>query len=72
MWEFGCLGALAHVILVLHECIWNAPAVSLVLSTIHDTGSLGSLLHQVIYPLGSMVPPWVSASRFLTGIERLS
>ena len=38
----GGLGALARVILVVCDCIWNAPAVSLVLPTFYDTGSLGS------------------------------
>ena len=33
------------VILVLHECIWNEPSISLVLPTLDVTGSLGSLLH---------------------------
>ena len=42
---------------VLRECIWNAPAVSLVLLTFDDTGFLGSSPRQMIYPLGSMVPP---------------
>ena len=35
-------GGRARFILVLRECIWNAPAVSLVLPTSDDTGSLGS------------------------------
>ena len=39
----GETGARARVILVLRECIWNAPTVSLVLSTFDHTGSLGSL-----------------------------
>ena len=50
-------GGRAHVILVLRECIWNAPAVSLVLPAFDDTGSLGSPPRQVVYPLVSMVPP---------------
>ena len=52
---------LALVILVLHECIWNA--VSVVFPTFEDTGSLGSP-RQVVYPPGFMVPPRVTASRF--------
>ena len=44
-------GARALFILVLRECIWNMPAVSLVLPAFNDTGSLGSLPHQVDYPL---------------------
>ena len=47
---WGGQGAHAHVILVLCECIWNAPAVSLVLPAFDDTTSLGS--HQVVYPPG--------------------
>ena len=54
----GSQGARSRVIFVLRECIWNAPAVSLF---------LGSPPRQVIYPTGSMVPPWVTASRFLAG-----
>ena len=46
----GGQGAYARVILVLHECIWNAPAVSLVLPAFDHTGSLGSLPRQVVYP----------------------
>ena len=60
-------GASARVILVLRECIWNATAVSLVLSAIGYTGCLGSPLCQVVYLPGSMVPPWVAASSFLAG-----
>ena len=59
--------ACAHVILVLREYILNGPTVSLVLPAFEDTGSLGSPLRQVVYLLGSMVPPWVTASRFLAG-----
>ena len=57
----------ARVILVLPECIWNPPAVSRVLPAFDDTGSLGFLPRQVVSPLGSMVPPWVTASHFLAG-----
>ena len=42
----GGSGARARVILVLRECIWNAPAMSLVLPAFDDTGSLGSPLRQ--------------------------
>ena len=52
-------GARNRVILVLRECI------SLVLPVFDDTGSLGSPPGQVVYPPGSMVPTWVTASRFL-------
>ena len=54
-------------IVVLRECIWNAPAVSLDLPAFDDTGSLGSPTRQVVYPPDSMVPPWVTASHFLAG-----
>ena len=37
-------GARDRIILILHECIWNAPVVSLVLPAFEDTGSLGSPL----------------------------
>ena len=40
------------VILVLHECIWNASAVSLVLSAFDDTVCLGSSPRQVVCPPG--------------------
>ena len=48
----GVHGASACVIVVLRECILNVPAVSLVLSTYNDTGSLGSPPRQVIYSPG--------------------
>ena len=38
----------ARVVIVLRECIWNAPAVSLFLPAFDDTGSLG-------YPPGRVV-----------------
>ena len=59
-------GACARVLL-LRECIWNAPVVSLVLPAFDDNGSLGSPPSRKVYPLVSMVPPWVTASRFLAG-----
>ena len=43
-------GARARVILVLRECIWNAPAVSLVFPAFDDAGSLGYPPRQVVYP----------------------
>ena len=48
----GGQGTHACVILVLWECIWNAPVVLLVLPAFDDTGSLGSLPRQVVYPSG--------------------
>ena len=71
---FTCWGGLeahAFVILVLCECIWNAPSILLVLPTFDNTSSLGSPLHQVVYPAGSMVPPLVTASCFLVGDEEV-
>ena len=59
----GGQGARACVILVLSECIWNAPAV---LPTFDDTGSLGSHPRRVVYPPGSILG---DASRFLAGIR---
>ena len=44
-------GDCACAILVLLECISNALTVLLVLAAFDDTGSLGSLPHQVVYPL---------------------
>ena len=55
---FGVEGARA-LILILHECIRNA--ASLALPAFDDTGSLG------FHPSCFMVPPWVTASRFLVG-----
>ena len=49
----GGLGTHPRFILVLRECIWNAPAVLLVLSTFDDTGSLGFPQRWVVYPPGS-------------------
>ena len=63
----GGEGARALIILVLHECTWNAAAVSLVLPAFDDTGSIGSPPHHMVYPPGSMVPLWVTASYFLAG-----
>ena len=48
----GGQAARTRVILILRECVWNAPAVLLVLPAFDDTGSLGSPPHQVVYPLG--------------------
>ena len=59
--------ACALVILILRECIWNAPAVSLVHPPFDDTASLGSPPRQVGYPPGSLVSPWMTASHFLAG-----
>ena len=67
MWVQLCRGprARACVILVLRECIWNAPTASLVFPDFDDIGSLGYSLSQVVYPPLSMIPPWVTSSRFL-------
>ena len=61
----GQVVAHARVIRALRKCIWNAPVVLFVLPAFDDTGSLGSLSRQVVYPPVFMVPPWVTASRFL-------
>ena len=58
IWGRGSLGSICGegqgartlIILVLRECIRNAPAVSLVLPAFDDTGSMGSPLRQVVYP----------------------
>ena len=54
MWVqlLGGQGARARVILILLECVWNAPAVSLVHPAFDDIGSLGSPPRQVVYPPG--------------------
>ena len=56
-----------HVVLVLYVCIWNAITVTLVLPALDDTCSLSSPPCQVVYPPGSRVSPWVTASHFLVG-----
>ena len=55
----------ASVILVLRECIWKAPTVSLVISNFDYTSFLGSPPSQGVYPPGSMVLLRVTASHFL-------
>ena len=57
-------GACSRVILVLRECIWNAPTVSLVLPAFDYTDSLAFPSRCVVY---SLVSPWMTASRFLEG-----
>ena len=47
----GSQVARARVFLVLSECIWNAPAVSLVHPAFDDAGSLGSPPRQGSVPL---------------------
>ena len=57
-------GSYARVILVLHECIWNATTVLLVLPAFDDTSLLGSPLHHMVYrPSVSLL---VTASHFLS------
>ena len=46
----GGQGARTRVFLVIRECIWNAPAISLVLSAFDDISSLGAPPRQVVYP----------------------
>ena len=46
----GDQGARAQCVLVLLECIWNAPVVSLVFPAFDDIGFLGSPRRQVVYP----------------------
>ena len=55
----GGIGARARVILVLRECIWNVPAVSLVLPIFDDTGSMGYsrlVVYPTWFPLGDCLP----------------
>ena len=51
---FTCWGGqVAHAqVIVLCECFWNAPTVSLVLPAFEDTGSLSFPPRQVVYPPG--------------------
>ena len=71
MWVqlLGGKRARARVIHVLRECIWNAPAVSLVLPVFDDTGSLGYPPRQVVCPPDPIVPPWLTVSVSLLGIR---
>ena len=62
-----CQGGRARVFLVLRECIWGVPTVSLAVTDFEDTGSLGSPPCQVVYSPRSMVLPWVTVLCFLTG-----
>ena len=50
----GCLGV--ALFLFVRECIWNVPAISLVLLVSDHTGSLGFPPRRVVYPSGSMTP----------------
>ena len=59
----------ACVILVLCECIYNEPAVSPVLPDL--TIPVPWVLLRVGWSI-LLVPPWVTSSRFLVGIGRLS
>ena len=60
----------ARVILVLCECMWNAPAVSLVLPPFDDTVSLGYHRRWVVYSRG-FHPGWLLPVSF-RGIGKLS
>ena len=62
------MGAHSHVILVLRECIWNAPAVSLVFPAFDDTGSPDYPPRPIFYR--PSVSTLVTASRFLVGCGR--
>ena len=68
----GGMGPRDHVILVLLECICNELAFSLVLLIFDDTGSLGSLPLQMVYPPCSMVNSGCLPPVSLRGIGRLS
>ena len=59
-------GDRARVFLVLRECIWKAPAVSLPHPAFDDTSSLDPLRQEVYLP-GFMVTLWVTASHFIAG-----
>ena len=56
----GWSGVRAHVIIVLHEYIWSAPAVSVSLPNFDDTDSLHSPLRRVICPPGSTLSDYLS------------
>ena len=66
----GVTGGPARVILVLRECIWNAPEVSLVLPAFDVTGSLG--FSSTSGGLSPWLHPGELPSISLRGIERLS
>ena len=53
-----------HVILVIPECIWNAPAISVVLPAFGDT-LLG--FSSATGGLSPWFPPWVTVSHFHVG-----
>ena len=53
-------GASARAILILCECIWNVPVISLVLPDFEDTSSLWFPLCQVVYPPGSPLDDYLS------------
>ena len=67
VWVQCLRGGIVLGLIVLSKCIWNGPVVSLVLTAFDGTSSLGSPPHQVVYPPGSIVPTWVTASHFLSG-----
>ena len=50
----------ALVLFLFYECIWNAPAASLVLQTFADTGSLGPPPRQVLYHPGYTLANFLS------------
>ena len=55
---FNCwgYGSRAYVVLALCECIWNAPAISFVLSIFDDTGSAPGCLPPWVFTLGDYLP----------------
>ena len=75
IWGAGSLGLIVRgswgqgarpcVILVLRECIWNAPSVSLALPASDDTVSLGSPPRQVVYH------PWFYTSTLVDSLPFL-
>ena len=48
----GGQGVRGRIILVLRECIWNATAVSLVITAFEDTDSLAFPPRRVVYHPG--------------------
>ena len=60
----GVLGSRARAIIVLLECIWNVPAVSLVPQPL--TIPSPWVLLRVRWFI-TLVPKWVTVSRFLAG-----
>ena len=63
-------GLRARIILVLCECIWNSPTISLVLPAFEVTGSPG--ISSILGGLSPWFSPWLLPLICLWGVGRLS